>query len=149
MAELQRIESVIEWSGLSANAFAKRIGYKSGGSIYNKKDGSRSINLKLITKIANEFPQISKDWLLTGNGSMLLEYKTDRPDQIIEEPSNLIINNKTFDTMTLDALNRMLTIIEKQQDDIHAANMNVRMAMENQANLIRLIPGGVAEKKVI
>ena len=52
MSEIERITKVIEWSGLSENAFAKRIGYGSGGSIYNKLNGNRGINIKFITKIA-------------------------------------------------------------------------------------------------
>ena len=48
MTDKERISEVIKWSGLSSNAFAKRIGYASGGSIYNKKPGGRDINLKLI-----------------------------------------------------------------------------------------------------
>ena len=144
MSDIERIKAVINWSGLSSNAFAKRIGYASGGSIYNKNNGSRDVNLKLITKIANEFPVLNKDWLLTGKGQML-----NNTDSTIPDPNNQIINNQNFDTMTLDAINRMLAIIEKQQDDIHLANLNVRMAMENQANLISRIPGGTESKKAM
>lgn len=90
MSEIERITKVIEWSGLSENAFAKRIGYSSGGSIYNKLNGNRGINIKFITKIANAFPEINKAWLLTGIGEMKEGVKTG---EIVEESKSNNFNN--------------------------------------------------------
>jgi len=111
MSDIERIKAVINWSGLSSNAFAKRIGYASGGSIYNKNNGSRDVNLKLITKIANEFPVLNKDWLLTGKGEML-----NNTDSTIPDPNNPIINNK-LEPMDAGLYYRMMDFIMKESSE--------------------------------
>jgi len=78
MTDLERIESVIKWSRLKANSFAKEIGYKQGKSIYDSLKSGR-ININLATKICSRFTEISYAWLLTGEGNMLKE----QPDNAV------------------------------------------------------------------
>lgn len=114
MTEIERITKVIEWSGLSENAFAKRIGYSSGGSIYNKLNGDRGINIKFITKIANAFPEINKAWLLMEIGDMV----KDKPGEIVEESTsnnynnNLIMTNETLEELIATLNNQAKAILK-------------------------------------
>lgn len=97
-----------------------------------------SIQPDKIQSIASRYPSLNIDWLLTGEGEMT-------KNELSEEP----INTQNIKSMTLETLNRMLSIIEKQQDDIHLANLNVKQSLDNQANLISLIPGGIQPKKAM
>ncbi len=67
-----RLEKVIEWSGLSINAFARSIGLRRAENLYQIKKGNNSISKDLAELIAIKYCNISKSWLLTGEGSMLL-----------------------------------------------------------------------------
>lgn len=95
---------------------------------------------------------LNKEWFRTGKGTMLLLNEYKKPDagyNIIEDPLlNLNINQQQIsDPMTIETINKMLDIISRQQDDIHIANLNVKKAMENQSNLINMIPGGNQVRK--
>ena len=68
----QRIEQVIKWSGISSvSAFAREIGLNRGENLYQIKRGNNGISRDLAESIASKYPQISKAWLLTGEGEML------------------------------------------------------------------------------
>lgn len=68
----QRIEQVIKWSGIaSVSAFAREIGLNRGENLYQIKRGNNGISRDLADSIAAKYPQISKAWLLTGEGEML------------------------------------------------------------------------------
>ena len=74
----QRIEQVIKWSGISSvSAFAREIGLNRGENLYQIKRGNNGISRDLAESIAAKYPQISKAWLLTGEGEML-PGKTER-----------------------------------------------------------------------
>ena len=66
-----RLQNVIAWANMTTNAFAKHIGLLRGENLYQIKRGSYGISLKLATRICEKFPEISKLWLLTGEGDML------------------------------------------------------------------------------
>jgi len=131
MTDIERIEAVINWSGLSENAFAKKIGYSSGGSIYNKINGNRDINIKFITKIANTFPEINKTWILTGIGNMLTNSNT--VIQRDKQPQNQPNNNSKDELMTPERFDRLLDLMEDQQKAINSL-------IENQSVLASKIP---------
>lgn len=88
MTDSERVAKVITYSKLSKNAFATHIGYKKGQSIYNLIDGYRPITVNIATKICKAFPEISKAWLLTEEGSMFLskDYMTPELNQIVNDP---------------------------------------------------------------
>lgn len=68
----QRIEQVIKWSGTaSVSAFAREIGLNRAENLYQIKRGNNGISRDLADNIAAKYPQISKAWLLTGEGEML------------------------------------------------------------------------------
>jgi len=72
MSDWKRIEKVINWTGLSANAFAMSIGLKRAENLYQIKKGNNSISKELAELIAIKHCNVNKSWLLTGEGEMLL-----------------------------------------------------------------------------
>lgn len=68
----QRIEAVIKWSEMSnVHKFSKHIGLAAAENLYRIKRGQNGISVKLAERITEFFPEISKGWLLCGEGSML------------------------------------------------------------------------------
>jgi len=141
MTRIERLNKIIEWSGLTPNAFSLRLGYKTGQSIYNYLDGKNDINDKIATKISNIFPIISKSWLLYDEGSMIKEdvlpknsYDQDSPAMVIEEqkkdfytlsPIDKLLNQNSEilrqNASLMETINRLVAI-QDQQTKIIATN---------------------------
>ena len=66
----QRIEKVVRWAGLSVNAFALHIGLHRGENLYQIKRGNNGISKELAELIVARYPEISRAWLVTGEGEM-------------------------------------------------------------------------------
>jgi hypothetical protein len=112
----ERVSIVMNHYGLNKNSFSKEIGIKNNvaiGRIINEK---RKPIRATLEKIVNRFPEINLDWLLTGNGDMLIdkpnvEVPKEAPpvstqlelnfEKIVENNSKLVDNNTTLvDTNT-------------------------------------------------
>ena len=69
----QIIESLAEYFNITVSELAQKAGYERAQSFYDVISGkTKNISPKMADKIVATFPEISKDWLLTGNGSMLV-----------------------------------------------------------------------------
>lgn len=84
----QRINMVINSSGMSLTAFAKMIGIAQTSLRDCVKNGSEP-KYSTLNKIIIAKPMISADWLLTGNGEM---EKSESPDITLLESLNAEIN---------------------------------------------------------
>lgn len=71
----KRIEDVLAYVKLSANAFAVKIGLLRSESIYHIKRGAFGISNDLVDRIVGLYPKINPTWLLSGVGDMLLGVK--------------------------------------------------------------------------
>ncbi len=68
----QRIEQIVKWTGCaSVSAFAREIGLVRSENLYQIKRGSNGISRDLSETIVERYPEISRAWLLTGEGVML------------------------------------------------------------------------------
>ncbi len=65
-----RLEKVIKWTGLSVNSFARAVGLNRAENLYQIKKGNNGISRDLAFLISAKYPQISKGWILTGEGNM-------------------------------------------------------------------------------
>ena len=76
----ERIQAMIEYYGLNPQRFAARIGAKTKQSIYNLLYGqTRTLSEAMQDKICVAFPEVNRDWLMTGNGKMLITNVDDSP----------------------------------------------------------------------
>ncbi len=63
----------MRWTGLSVNSFALSVGLSRGENLYQIKRGNNGISRELATMIATKYPQISRAWLLAGEGDMFVD----------------------------------------------------------------------------
>lgn len=68
-----RIEKIVKWTGLSVNAFARAIGLNRSENLYQIKRGNNGVSRELAETITKKYPNISKAWLLTGEGEMFVD----------------------------------------------------------------------------
>jgi transcriptional regulator with XRE-family HTH domain len=78
-----RLEELLHVKRISANQFAKDLGYSSGSKIHRILRGEGMPSYEMITDIAKRFPDVSMDWLISGDGEM---YKKGYKEQE-SEPS--------------------------------------------------------------
>ena len=55
---------------MTTNYFARYIGLPYGENLYQIKRGNNGISRDVAERIVRKFPEISKAWILTGEGSM-------------------------------------------------------------------------------
>ena len=73
LTEWQRLEQIIKWVGMSVNSFGREIGLARSENLYQIKRGNNGISRDLADMICKRYPQISKAWVLAGEGDMFLD----------------------------------------------------------------------------
>lgn len=89
MSVKERLKKFIASECIAINEFEKGIGVANGyvNSI------SKSIGIDKINTIIEKYPNLSLEWLFSGNGDMLKlnsskNYMQDKPTNVVAEPSN-------------------------------------------------------------
>ena len=74
-----RLQAIIEYAGCrSVNEFSVRIGLTRAERLYRIKRGQSRVSRAMVDIVARHLPEISKGWLLTGEGAMLLDNSAQR-----------------------------------------------------------------------
>lgn len=69
---IDRIRQILSISGLSETQFAKKIGVPQNTLWRQLNDRSRKLSLETVLAVLNTFKDIDSNWLLRGEGDMLL-----------------------------------------------------------------------------
>lgn len=78
----ERLLAVIEYSGLSQTAFAKKIG-STQANLWRQLNGQK-VSVATLVAIAEQFPEIDCNWLLRGQGSMIIGQIDDKNERRID-----------------------------------------------------------------
>lgn len=71
MEASERIIAILEKYGITATSFAKTIGIEQPQAIYDIKSGkTKTITERIASKIISSYPEISRSWLMSGEGDM-------------------------------------------------------------------------------
>lgn len=93
LAEISdRITQVIAYLGETPNSFANKLGYQRAQTIYDIKNMKSAPSYDFFQRftIAGFSAIINLDWLLTGEGNMILDTVAGKTDQKCERKKNLI-----------------------------------------------------------
>lgn len=66
LSDIERIQIMADMSGLSLNAFARSLGYKTAQIFYDIKKGKHRISRELANKIHEKYLEYDLAWILTG-----------------------------------------------------------------------------------
>lgn len=86
---LFRIKAIMEYYSLNQSSFAKHIGIDNG-NLSKILNGKRSCDSGVLNKIILSFDNISRAWLLTGEGEMLTAVSLASTVQATERKGNII-----------------------------------------------------------
>ncbi len=120
----ERIGVIIKYLKLSGRSFSKACGFSE--SYYTTiNDG---ISAEKLNKIVSVFPQISLQWLVTGQGNMLKDTPdTSSHNQAIQEYNELLQRHKELNSeyialsRELRESNKEIRELRKQLDEERAA----------------------------
>ena len=65
-----RLQGLINALNLNPRSFAIELGYEQATTIYNIIKRQSNPSRSTLDKICNRFPQVNREWLLTGQGTM-------------------------------------------------------------------------------
>lgn len=115
-----RIRELMEHEKLSQNEFAKRIRIDPG-NLSSILAGKRSAAEGIVNKVILSFDNISRDWLLHGEGTMLKEPISQKASgshntQIAGNGNN--VNNASTIDKALDEIAEQRKLVSKSQEQI-------------------------------
>ena len=137
----KRLEELLLHLKMSYNKFAKEIGLKDNVKVYHIKNGRNEISADLANAITATFPQISYQWLLTGNGEMLVQNTSEEE----EEEETYLRSERNRYSLSLQRIQELTNLPMKKlkaydngdedvPDDILEAFENLFQRIENEYN---------------
>lgn len=144
----ERLTEYLNIKGISKTAFGRLVGVSP--SYINSI--RKSIQPDKLDSIAQNYPDLNIDWLMTGKGEMLRNAQIIN-DECIESVSleDLTTNNShKLNAETMDALNRMAGVIDRQSIQIDRLITQVEKSGERADRMLDLIEHGIpgyAQKK--
>lgn len=94
-----RLKKFIESTGLSNNKFGERVGL-SGAQISYMVSSKKKFGIDKLLNIFNEFPLLNSEWLLKGEGEMMINPNAPAmlplgtPTPTLKMPSVVTVDNK-------------------------------------------------------
>ena len=104
---ISRIKDIIKLSGLSDRAFALKCGINQQ-TLFNQLKGIRAISLDTVISICKTFPEISRDWLLLGEGDMFKSQSRET------ERINTLLDTITTLQEAINAKSEMIAILNER-----------------------------------
>lgn len=129
------ILKLLEYSELNVKQFSERLGMKRGQAIYDIMSGkTKRVSEKLANQIISEFPEISKAWLLTGEGEML------KNNSAVAENHSISIAGEEIKENNIQ-VNTDETIA-KLIDEVAAQRKLTEIALKQNSDLIAILAKG-------
>lgn len=107
---VERIKELIAYTGLSDRAFALKCGLKQN-TFSRQLNGLNEVSTQTALSILSTFPEISAEWLLRGNGEMLLTSEQPTASNENDRLSKLI-DTIAFQQDTINNLQRRIKELE-------------------------------------
>lgn len=106
---VDRLKKIIEYSGLSDRGFALKCGMNQP-TLFNQLKGLRSISLDTVLAICRTFPEISRDWVLFGEGEMTPKHQFTKEAERIQKLSGIVDSLQEV----IDSKNEMITTLSER-----------------------------------
>ena len=133
----QIIEALADYLKISVAELSQKAGYERAQSFYDVLNGkTKNISPKMANNIVSAFPEINKDWLLTGNGEMLIEEEEEEP-YLRDERNKYGLSLQRIQELTnlpLKTLKAYDNGSKEMPDDILEAFDNLFQRIENEYN---------------
>ncbi len=138
----------MEASSMKAPTFAKFLGLKTAQGVYDILHGkTKTLSSDMLFKIMSCFPNISQDWLMSGEGEMFRPSVSqtstgDNTTQVCGDGNNVASCSATLDK-ALDEISEMrkalCEAIRVNQDALKTNQDALKMNQENTSRLLGIL----------
>jgi DNA-binding XRE family transcriptional regulator len=126
------------------NKLSKELGYDNNVGLTNIEKGRYNFSTTLAKNIVDKFPQFNYDWLLTGNGEMILNENTEKeakpvPSQLELTFEKLIeISSQNADTnkQNADSLQEIIALLKAEKKE---KNELILAEQKEKAELLQIL----------
>lgn len=143
MKPIERVKKVIEFKKLSISGFEKATGM-SNNSIQTALKRNSNLKDDTLNSILIRFPDISGEWLLTGEGSMLKNNLTNESDKDH-------INYKELAEARLDTIELLKEKVDKLNNEVVELTKNKGYGSSVKRGAVEFLNepklGGISGKK--
>ena len=116
----QRIDTLIKSLNLNINSFSKECGYPTSATIWRLINEGAKPSAPTLNKICNRFPQVNREWLMTGYGSM---FTTQENDDLTVTAKQVIDNLKE----NTESLKNEIKVLKDELKFIRASLLGIEM----------------------
>lgn len=122
MSDSERIIELKNFLEKSYNRIADECGLNNSQTLYDIKNGKHGISKDIAEKIASRYLNISKQWLLTGEGEMLIPGAVSAPSGCTAPPTDLgkalneIAAQRKLLEKSQEQIDRLISIIERMNE---------------------------------
>lgn len=111
----ERIQTLLRKKRISANELAKTIGISST-NVYGYLNGSSKAPMSFVVSVLESFPDVSAEWLLRGEGEMLLPPKKSTYLEMAEKLHAPLLASEDNHRMYDDLMTAILDIRHDQEE---------------------------------
>lgn len=120
---LERIIDLQRKKSRSVREFASQIGAKQN-TLNQQLKKERAVSLDTVMLILSSFEDISAEWLLRGNGDMLLQGEQKKNDDLDMSERKTYLNIIDMQQRTIDNLNSVIEDYRRELDRIRKAEIS-------------------------
>lgn len=130
----QRLMKFMSYREMSASRFERMCGLSNG--YFNKLRNAPGLDK--IDKMLRVFPELNREWVLTGEGSMLNEgYTTFEPVGVATPMSPIAMTETGKEVVLLQAKleekEKMIELLKQQLEELHNINKGLMTTLTNVA----------------
>lgn len=147
MVEKERVEEIRFFLKKNKTEFAKVLGYTTPQSYTNyQSSNGGSISIKMIRALKDYDSRISTDWILTGQGQMLLNNESSSNSKnIYGDGNNTQIghfnnsSNSDNKNISVNSNNNELELLKKENKSLNKEIKSLNRVIESQEKLISVL----------
>lgn len=117
MTDSQRLEKIVNLSGMSTRAFSHHIGLKGPQSLYDILKGRHGISKQMANRIHAKYLNFNLGWIMTGEGEMYEEDEKGGHNQLINDKHELYTTSRV--SISQNDFSSLVDTLNRQQKTIH------------------------------
>ncbi|WMX17108.1 hypothetical protein [Aureispira sp. CCB-E] len=136
MTERERVEEVRSFLKFNKKTFSEILGYTTPQSYTSYLNGSNNLSMKMVRALKKYNTQISIDWILEGQGQMLIKSSTNNIQSITNKEGTI---NQVSNTGNNTSVSDTSEVLKVKLEHLIRENEHLRQSLEDKEEIIRLL----------
>ncbi|WP_052599751.1 helix-turn-helix transcriptional regulator [Aureispira sp. CCB-QB1] len=136
MTERERVEEVRLFFRFKKKEFAELLGHAYPQNYSNYLNGKSNLSIKMLKSIKEYNSNISTDWILYGQGQMLIKSNTNNIQSITNKEGTI---NQVSNTGNNTSVSNTSEVLKVKLEHLIRENEHLRQSLEDKEEIIRLL----------